>query len=292
MFHILSPNSHHDNDLQQQLRRLQHQKRQEQAYRQRMIDLAPLQHAQEQQHNQCRQAKQNQRLARNKRLNETQSMWESFPLSPSASESDSDAELNATKQSKTRSIPIFYANERASATPPPSREDYVAESTDMDIDTPALQSSQDQETAARIIQSWYRSKLVPRKLLRQVTTLAKNFHTQFPRNKRVWRERLATLASTLEINATTRKLVPGAKGNKGLMEVEETLTKMLLKADAIESQGYEVVREARKVIIREVQRLLDDIEAVKREAAEKHEAVGRQGAEKQGTLEQTLKIKN
>ncbi|KAI8829540.1 hypothetical protein BJ741DRAFT_669348 [Chytriomyces cf. hyalinus JEL632] len=267
MFHTLSPNSHHDSDLQQHLRRLQHQKRQEQAYRQRLIDLARLQHAQEQQNSQCRQAKQHQqRLARNKRLNETQSMWESFPLSPSASESDSDAELNATKASKTRSIPIFYANERASVTPPPGREDNLAESTDMDIDTPTLQSSQDQETAARVIQSWYRSKLVPRKLLRQVTTLAKSFHTQFPRNKRVWRERLATLASTLEMNASTRKLVPGAKGNKGLMEVEEALTKMLLKADAIESHGYEVVREARKVIIREVQRLLDDIEAAKQES--------------------------
>ncbi|KAJ3232198.1 hypothetical protein HDU81_003246 [Chytriomyces hyalinus] len=273
MFHILSPNSYQDNDLQQQLRRLQYQKRQEQAHRQRLIELARLQHAQElqQQHNQCRQSKQNQlkqnqRFARNKRLNETQSMWESFPLSPSASESDSDAELNAAKATKTRAIPIFYANERASVTPPPSREDYTKESTDMDIDTPAPQTSQDQETAARLIQSWYRSKLVPRKLLRQVTTLAKTFHTQFPRNKRVWRERLAALASTLDMNPTTRKLVPGAKGNKGLMEVEEALTKMLLKADAIESQGYEVVREARKVIIREVQRLLDDIEAAKQDA--------------------------
>ncbi|KAJ3068114.1 hypothetical protein HDU98_008704 [Podochytrium sp. JEL0797] len=124
-----------------------------------------------------------------------------------------------------------------------------------------------QRDAARTLQHWFRTHIQPRARLRCVTELRIKFHHQFPATN--WSTRLAKLTRTLEIDSKKKTLVLGGKANRPLLEVEENLIAILLKADGIDSGGFEAVRNARKVLVREVQKKLDQIEHAKKDAIKK-----------------------
>ncbi|KAI8613461.1 hypothetical protein BC830DRAFT_1132099 [Chytriomyces sp. MP71] len=118
------------------------------------------------------------------------------------------------------------------------------------------------DQAARTIQHWFRSLLTPRRHLRELFDIEQALHSEFPQKKSLWRHRLLNWASSLDGGAGGNRL--GSKSNKHLLEVEEKLMRILLKADGVESGGFAIVKEARKSLIREVQAFLDDVEKVKK----------------------------
>ncbi|ORY40103.1 hypothetical protein BCR33DRAFT_852856 [Rhizoclosmatium globosum] len=183
------------------------------------------------------------------------------------------------RPSVTRTIPIRYANEvvqeTPSATPPtePSSEDTTDMETE-DTESTLVQPSTEESSASTPEHSDILEEDDTEQHLGEITNLAKSFYLEFPpqdpeEESNTWKTRLENLSKSLEVNQGTGKLVLGAKGNRPLLEVEEKLTKFLLKLDAVESNGVAKVREARRKLIKEVQTLLDDIEQVKLAAARK-----------------------
>ncbi|KAJ3307492.1 hypothetical protein HDU76_004631, partial [Blyttiomyces sp. JEL0837] len=123
--------------------------------------------------------------------------------------------------------------------------------------------------SATIIQSWYRTRHQIKKSLNKLTTLSTNLVTKFGPES-TWPTYLSeTLLKDIVIDPTTNTIAFNTKQNRPLLEAEEALTKMLLELDAVESFGDLEVRDARRELIKSVQRRLDEIERGKRGVVER-----------------------
>jgi high-affinity Fe2+/Pb2+ permease len=126
--------------------------------------------------------------------------------------------------------------------------------------------------AAQKIQTWYRSLQSTRSKLAKLAQLSTEISHLLPSNITDRLHHLESLTKSLEIdintNSTTAapRLSLGAKGNKAYLLLEEQLTKLLLAADSVESEGNQKVRDARRGLISEIQKRLDELEKVKERA--------------------------
>ncbi|KAJ3075599.1 hypothetical protein HDU98_007581 [Podochytrium sp. JEL0797] len=117
--------------------------------------------------------------------------------------------------------------------------------------------------------------------LNPVLALTQEFNTEFPlypttvgsTKTKGWKSRLRGLCENLKIDPVTRKLVLGAKENMPLLEVEEKLTKFLLKTDELESAGFVIVREKRRALVKEILGMLKNIDKAKKRAKKKEKKI-------------------
>ncbi|KAJ3012580.1 UNVERIFIED_CONTAM: hypothetical protein HDU68_001122 [Siphonaria sp. JEL0065] len=293
MIHIMNP---YDSDLYELARQRQlYERRQKMLHEQRLQEQARLQQLRLLKQRQQQQQHQRKKSPSPKhRATFVPSPWHSFPLKPTTP-SDSDEDMQSTLEYKrrsetpspaspvsvTRTIPIRYASEIPREE---STETLVNETdssndscSDTEMENLAPLCADDEpmceqeEVKAESVETLEQQpeESETQQHLHEIQTLTQSFHQEFPSDAASWNTRLTELSQTLEVNPETQKLVLGAKGNRPLLEVEEKLTKMLLKADSIESNGVVAVRDARKALIKEVQRLLEDIERMKQDAVEK-----------------------
>ncbi|KAJ3068117.1 hypothetical protein HDU98_008707 [Podochytrium sp. JEL0797] len=275
MFTLLYPQSEYDQFMQRQhaqeqaYKRQLYLRRQEQLHQQRLLELA-------------RSQQRRKSPSPKKRAAFVPAPWRSVPMNPVPSDSGSEdseweADDTATPPSGTRVIPIQYANEISSQEAPTTNEP-MAESTSTEDDVVDSCCTQDDasdvdmdenlEPLTADLQEFplaeSQTPTSDESLLLPITELADSFHSEFPSTE--WPSRLANISASLKVDSSTQKLVLGAKENMPLLEVEEKLTKLLLKADTIESNGCVEVRNRRRMLVKEVQGLLDQVEEVKRKA--------------------------
>ncbi|KAI9328741.1 hypothetical protein BDR26DRAFT_873717 [Obelidium mucronatum] len=258
MIHILNP---YESDIceiarQRQIyerrQRLLHEQRQQEQARLQLLRLMKLKQ-QAQNHNQRKKAAF------------VSSPWHSFPLKQAPNAMDT---ILYRGPSATRTIPIRYADEvmaKDESSETLMNNDAESPCGDAGLESVApLFASNESNNCDDLMMETCEQPLQPESIesesetqshLKQIQDLVRDFRAEMVS----WRSRLDDLRKTLQ-------LVVGAKGNRPLLEVEEKLTKTLLRADSVESNGVAAVREARKQLIKDVQRLLEDIEQVKQQA--------------------------
>jgi hypothetical protein len=127
-----------------------------------------------------------------------------------------------------------------------------------------------QAESAEKIQSWYRNLRTSQKSLKTINSLASQLTKLMPSTSTERQKRLQELTANCEIDPKSLtgkpRLLLGAKNNMPILELEEKFTRMMLAADSVESAGCDKVRDARRQLIRKVQKCLDEIESAKTEA--------------------------
>ncbi|KAJ3413384.1 hypothetical protein HDV05_008095 [Chytridiales sp. JEL 0842] len=154
---------------------------------------------------------------------------------------------------------LFTFNTSTTATP------HTPNNTPTPPSTP-LPSQEKQHDAATKIQSWYRTSRTSRSNLSKLSELSSQLAALVPSNPTERSAHLESLTTNIEIDPTTSKLRFGAKGNKDILGLEETLTRIMLAADGVESHGCEKVRDARRKLVGEVQKVLEEVEEVREKA--------------------------
>ncbi|KND01282.1 uncharacterized protein SPPG_03092 [Spizellomyces punctatus DAOM BR117] len=218
--------------------------------------------------------------------------------------SDSEEELTIKPSAPARQIPILFLNQAAhpaaTMTPPepqeprvvpraqsPAREAIRSLVTSPSV-TPTIRAgaraqspvneNTTQPTTPAPITSAATSTPVDDRILtfkqtRAARILQKHFRQTRPKLITLARivEDLRTAQRDLEptvlstpLVVTNGKLLP--QNNKAFVMLEETLTKLLVRADAVQSDGVALVRDARKKVVGAVNTVLGHLDAIRRDA--------------------------